>query len=287
MRKFLLIASIAVLLGVVLIYMAGGFLSAPQQHSVGDPPDDWAAEKVLLPKLDGNEVSGWFAQGRRSDAAILLLHSVRSDRREMMGRAEFLLAAGYSVFLIDMQAHGETLGKQITFGHRESEDVHTALNFLRGKPGIRKVGVIAVSLGGAAALLGKSPVDADAVILEAVYSSIEQAVKNRLSIRLGDIGGVLSPLLTWQIGPRLSLTTEELSPLDAIERLKSPVLIIAGDEDRHTLLEESQRLYQQAGEPKQLWVVEGASHQNFHLFAQEEYEKRVLAFFQRYLSGGE
>lgn len=203
----------------------------------------------------------------------------------MVGRAKFLLKAGYSVLLIDMQGHGETSGENITFGFRESYDAHEALGFLRAKVKGRKVGVIGVSLGGAASLLGESPVNADAVVLEAVYSSIENAVKNRISIRLGKVGAYLAPLLTWQIEPRLGIPLEALSPLKAVERLKAPVMMIAGTEDRHTLREESRRLFEHAPEPKQLWLIEGAQHQNFHLYAKAEYEKQVLAFFRVYLQG--
>lgn len=254
-------------------------------HSVGVPPNGFSAQSVEIQGANGKKVAGWFVAGESSKPGILLLHSVRSDRREMLGRGKFLREAGYSVLLIDMQAHGETPGENITFGFRESYDVRMAVSFLRSRVESRKVGVIGVSLGGAASLLGESPVEADAVILEAVYSSIEKAVKNRISLRLGIIGQYLAPLLTWQIEPRLGIPLEALSPLRTIGRLKAPVMIIAGTEDRHTMKEESRRLYEEAKEPKQLWLIEGAKHQNLHSYAGEEYEKRVLLFLQKHLEG--
>jgi predicted alpha/beta hydrolase len=96
-----------------------------------------------------------------------------------------------------MQGHGETTGKYITFGYRESRDVHAALSYLKSRLPGKPIGVIGVSLGGAATLLGKEPIQTDAVILEAVYSSIERAIENRLAIRLGEFGRFLAPLLLW------------------------------------------------------------------------------------------
>ena len=286
MRKLFYLTLIIFVLGVAGIFLVGGFLAAPRMHSVGEPPNDFSAKAVAIPGADGTRIAGWFAAGENAKPGILLLHSVRSDRREMLSRARFLLEAGYSVLLIDMQAHGETPGQNITFGFRESSDARAAVSFLRTRVNGRRVGVIGVSLGGAALLLGESPVRADAVILEAVYSSIENAVKNRISIRAGSIGQYLAPLLTWQIEPRLGIPLQALSPLNAIGRLNVPVMIIAGTEDRHTEREESRRLFEEAREPKQLWFIEGAKHQNFHLYAGEEYERRVLQFFRRHLEVG-
>ena len=43
-------------------------------------------------------------------------------------------------------------------------------------------------------------------------------------------------------------------------------------------------LFDQASEPKELWIVDKAKHnQAFHL-ANEEYKRRVLAFFDRHLA---
>lgn len=283
MRKLIMSLSFVFVIALNGIFLLGGSLAAPQMRSVGEPPGDFPAEPVEFQDAARTPIAGWFAAGENAKPGILLLHGIRSDRRQMVGRARFLRDAGYSVLLIDMQAHGETPGENITFGLKESSGVHAAIAFLRSQVKGRKVGVIGVSLGGAASLLGDRPVEADAVILEAVYSSIETAVKNRIAMRLGDMSQHLAPLFTWQIEPRLGISLEALSPLKAIKRLGAPVLIIAGTDDRHTRVEETRRLFHEAREPKQLWLIEGARHQNLHAYVGDEYEKTVLQFFQDHL----
>jgi len=250
------------------------------------PPFDLGAELVSIERQEPGSIAGWFIPGRSLEAGVLLLHGVRSNRREMIGRARFLRNAGYSVLMIDMQAHGETPGSHITFGYRESGDVRRALEYLRARVSGRPVGVIGVSLGGAAILLGDAPVSADAVVLEAVYSTIQRAIENRLAIRLGPLGGPLTPLLLWQLELRFDFSRNDLSPLLAITKLKSPVMIIAGSNDRHTQISESKDLFLHAPEPKSLWAVDGAEHQNFHRYAPQVYERRVLKFFCKYLRNG-
>ena len=283
MRKLLLILCGLLFLGVAWVFVVGGSFAEPQMRSVGDPPSDLPFETVAIPRDDGKRVAGWFAPGDNDKAGVLLLHGIRSDRRGMLGRARFLYEAGYSVLLIDMQAHGETPGEFITFGYRESRDVHAALDYLAARLKGRPIGIIGASMGGAATLLGDSPVDADAVVLEGVYSSIEDAVGNRLAIRLGEIGRWFAPLLFWQIEPRLDVALESLAPISFMDRLDAPVLVIGGSEDRRTLVPETRALFARARSPKQLWLVEGAKHQDFHRYANAGYERRVLDFFEKYL----
>ena len=95
----------------------------------------------------------------------------------MMGRARMLNAAGYPALTIDLQANGESPGQVTTEGYRESLDARAAVAWLRRRPGVRRVAIIGFSLGGAAALLGPDgPVAADALVLEAVYPTIEEAI---------------------------------------------------------------------------------------------------------------
>lgn len=211
------------------------------------------------------------------------MHGVRSNRREMTGRAIFLNQKGYTVLLFDFQAHGESQGDYITFGYLEAKDAEAAFTFLEKQLKIKSIGVIGMSLGGAAAILGNVSQKAKALVLEAVYPTLEEAVQNRITMRLGEISQYLSPLIMWQIEPRLGFNPEQLAPIKHLAQTKSPLLIIAGTEDKHTTLAESKRMFNAAAEPKQFWAVQGASHQNFHQYSPDDYQKIVLGFFNQYL----
>jgi uncharacterized protein len=134
------------------------------------------------------------------------MHGIRANRLEMVGRARLLNATRFSILLFDFQAHGESSGQRITFGFLESRDAKSAFNFLRQKAHGERIGVLGVSLGGAAAILSETPLDADAMVLEAVFGSFDEALDNRLAMYLGALGPLLSPLLKYQVKPRLGLT---------------------------------------------------------------------------------
>lgn len=264
-------------------WVLGSSLSAPHQAAIGLPPVDLDAQVVMFPGKSGASLSGWFIPGQAGRGGVLLLHGIRSSRREMLGRAAFLHQAGYSILLFDFQAHGESPGEHITFGYLESQDAQAAFDYLQRRIPGQPVGVIGVSLGGAATLLGESPLPADALVLESVFPDFEEAVANRIAIRLGSLGHYLAPLFVWQVRTRLGIDPRRLSPIERISQASSPLLIIAGTEDQRTTLSEARRLYDQAPEPKEFWAVQGAAHQNFHRYAPAQYEARVLNFFERFL----
>lgn len=286
MHRYIAVPVVLLLLGGSAgAWMLGSALSAPAQRVVGHPPPATGMVAVTLPGESGNPIAAWYGQGDPGMGAVLLLHGIRSDRRGTLARALFLRDAGYTVLSIDLQAHGETRGEHITFGYRESYDVRAALAYLRARAPGERVGIIGVSLGGAAVVLGRSPVQADAIVLEAVYSDIERAIENRLRLRLGYPGTWLEPLLSWQIAPRLGVSPEELSPIDRIALIDAPLFILSGTQDRHTLVAETEQLFARAPQPKSLWLVDGARHQDLHRHAGAEYERRILAFFDRHLRG--
>jgi len=201
----------------------------------------------------------------------------------MVDRALVLHAAGYSTLLIDFQATGESPGDAITFGWRERLDVIAAVQTLRRMLPGEPIGIIGTSLGGAATLLAAPALYFQAVVLEAVYPSIEVAVENRLRMRFGTLGATLSPLLIVQLRPRLGVSPSDLKPIDRIGRLRCPIFIIGGIVDQHTTVADTQRLYAAAREPKELWLIPDAAHVDYLRTSGAEYQRRVLAFFDRAL----
>jgi len=284
LKKIIFSFIIFVILSLIAILVVGKILAMPAHRTISTPTTDFNAEKVSITRRNQPPIAGWFLKNELSQPGILLLHKLRSSRLGMIDRAKFLHKSGYNVLLIDFQGHGETFGKHITFGYLESFDAHSAFNYLKNRLVNQPIGVIGVSLGGVAALIGKEPIPAEAIILESVFSTIDQAVKNRLVMRFGTYGQYFSPLLTWQIDSLLGFPAKTISPIDGISKVKSAVFIMSGSEDRRALLQETHSLYENANQPKMLWIVEGATHQNLHQYSTQAYEEKVLRFFDQHLN---
>jgi alpha-beta hydrolase superfamily lysophospholipase len=263
-----------------VLYCLGWALARPVPAQVGPPPASLDAEAVAFPSQSGSVIHGWLSRAPTPVGSVLLLPAIRTNRLSMVGRAEFLRRAGYSTLLIDFQATGESAGDAITFGWRERLDVLAAVQYLTTKvPGL-PVGVIGVSLGGAATLLAAPPLEVQAAVLEAVYPSIDRAVVNRLEMRIGPLGRWLAPALLVQLRPRLGIAAAELRPADHIARLGCPILVIGGGRDQHTTSADTQLLFAAAREPKELWLIPDAAHVDFLEFAGDAYRRRILAFLE-------
>lgn len=272
--------------GLVLALAAGSVLTAPAHQAVPAPPDFLRAQPVTLSSASGASLRAWLLVPDAPKGALALLHGVHANRWLMLPRAELLWRAGYVVLMPDLQAHGESSGDRITFGYLEAQDAHACLRYLREHfPGLR-VGGVGVSLGGAALVLAGPAAGSEADVLEAVFPTLAEAIDNRLAMRVGALSRVLAPLLLWQLKPRIGVGVDELRPVESIRQLPCPVLILSGTADRHTTEAQTRALFAAANDPKELWLVPGASHDDLLRFDETGYAAHVLGFLDRHLAGG-
>jgi len=279
-----MIAASTLALGAIAAWAVGGALIAPAMRLVPKPLQLPACDR----RVDARDhaIAAWQIDVGGASPVVLLVHGVRGNRLDMVRRARWLTTKGYSVVMIDLQAHGETPGRAITFGWRESRDVRAAIDWIRSTTPGRRVALIGTSLGGASAVLGAQPVGVDALVLEEVYPRVTDAVEDRIRMRLGPLAPVLAPLLLAQLDVRLGITPAQLEPIRSIAQVGAPVLVLGGSRDEHTTEAETRELFAAAKQPKQLWIVEGARHEDLFAFDPAAYEAHVLPFLDRNLKGG-
>jgi uncharacterized protein len=281
-RRLAITVAVTILLCAAIAAAAVWNLASPYRAPVGARPVDLPIRDVEFASR-GVTLRGWFVQSDQHRGVIVLLHGIHANRAQMVDRARFLYRAGYSSLLSDSRAHGESGGDAITFGHLESEDARAEVALVRSLAPGEPVAVIGVSLGGAAALLANPPLDVDAMILESVFPTIDRAIANRMHNAVGAAGPLFTPMMTAMIRPRLGFGANELRPIDRVGRLKTPKFFMFGTADRDTTLGESMEMFNAAGEPKQMWAVEGAAHVDLHYHERGEYERRVMEFLDQHL----
>jgi len=268
----------------VFAWHEGSVLIAPSNCEIGKPPADLPIQEVQFQSSSDATIHGWLISGQAGKGVVILMHGIRANRLQLLDHARFLFHSGYSVLLFDFQAHGESIGRHITVGYLESRDATAAVNFIHQKFPNEKICVNGFSMGGAAAVLANPPLPVNAMILESVYPTLDQAVTDRLAIRFGWFGKFGTPFLTWQLKPRLGISPNDLRPIKQVGQITIPKLFIAGTADRDTKVRESKDLFAAAAEPKQLWLIDGAAHVDMLAFAKDEYEKRILDFLAKNLN---
>ncbi len=259
---------------------------APHPSFVGAPPRDLHARSVRVPSDAGPPLAGWYIAGPAGAPTVVLLHGVTDSRRQMIPRARLFRAAGFGVLMVDGRGHGESPRARVTYGWHERLDAAAAVAYVRRRRPDTRVGVVGVSLGGAGAALAGAHLGADAVVLESVFATLDQATRTRVQRWAGPASSALLAAFRRQAPQRLGAPVDSVAPVRSIPRLGAPVLIASGSRDPFTPEAETRALFAAAAEPRRLWIVEGAGHED--LFAEDPagYRAHVLAFLTETLEEG-
>src|ERR1700756_974174 len=80
---------------------------------------------------DGVLLRGWKVRAFKPNGNwVLLFHGVADNRVGVVGQAELLLRAGYSVAMMDARAHGASEGPMATYGWLERNDTRAIVDAL-------------------------------------------------------------------------------------------------------------------------------------------------------------
>jgi pimeloyl-ACP methyl ester carboxylesterase len=281
--KILRILGVALLMAVAgfgVMWAVGSIVARPVNRVVAPPEPP--ARIVQLVADDGVELTGSYWPGSRPDGpAVLLLHGIDADRGMFVDNARWLNGLGYAVLAIDFRGHGASQAAERTFGWREAEDAAAAFRFLRAQAPERRIGIVGVSMGGAAALLGRGgPLPADALVLHAVYPDLRKAIANRLGRSpMPGLAAIGEPLISYQSWFRYGVAPDLIAPRAALRRFRGEVLVIGGTADIDTTVADTRMLHAAAREPKSLWLVEGADHVAVSKLRSSAYRERLRRLF--------
>ncbi|MDY7075990.1 MAG: alpha/beta fold hydrolase [Chloroflexota bacterium] len=232
-------------------------------------------EDVTFTTRDGITLRGWHIPPE-NDATIILAHGYAANRQMLLTEAQVLVEQGYGVLLFDFRGHGESEGNLVTIGDHEQRDLSAAVDFVAAQPNIVKIGAIGFSMG--AATLAQVAAQDDrlsAIVIEAAFPTLAEEIHHR-----SRAFGPLSQIPALRAIRRSGVDVDGVRPIDDLCRISPrPVLLIYGELDTDVPPGTAQAMFDAACEPAELWVVAGATHQNYAEVAPEEYTARLLRFF--------
>ncbi len=242
-----------------------------------------AYEDTAFEAADGLTLRGWFIPAASANApAIVYAHGAGRDQRSGLSIVPALHQAGYSVLLFSYRDHGcsDGDGRGITYGYHESQDVDSAVRFLCQVKQASHVGVIGYSVGGSSVLLSaaRNP-DIEAVVAVAPFAdAMEIWMANRPAFLPHAVLNWMRMVVEWRKG--ISLAAVRLT--DWIRQIAPrPLLLIQGSRDERIPLVQVQQLFAAAGQPKDLWLIEGETHESIYTRGLEARLTEVTAFFDR------
>jgi alpha-beta hydrolase superfamily lysophospholipase len=239
-------------------------------------------ETVSLRTRDAQDLGAWYVEGRDDVPAVLLLHGNGGSRWNCLSRAEMLRKSGYPVLMVSLRAHGDSSGDYNDFGYGARVDVVSAIEYLeRRRPG-RPVVVRGTSLGAAAALFAAKELDhrVAGYVLESPYRDLRTAVWNRLENELPPLLDRVAYRGLVTVAPLVVPHLDRISPWEAAGGVPGdvPVLILAGDRDRHARLDEARDVFDRVRSHGELVVFPGAEHLRMIDIDRSRYRRVVLDF---------
>jgi len=274
-----LLLYLVVNVGLAWLYVAA--LTHPGCNKTPVPiPEIGQPEEHILLTADGLRIRTWYYPPQNG-AVVIALGGPSGSLGQSLPPVDFLLRSGFGLLQIDSRSCA-TPPAAVTLGANELLDAEAALTFLRSRPEVNKIGALGFSMGGVTAIrtAARHP-EISAVVAEGGYFNLgkdfvepEQSKPLYLSILLYTIASVFQ----YQYG----ISPWETSPVDDLPRISPrPVLLIYGEYELHNGHGDLQ--FAAAREPKQLWIVPGGAHGTNYLVARQEYERRVLEFFNQAL----
>lgn len=217
------------------IFVPTGQLSAPEEKGL----EEVAVETPDM--ADGTQVTVWRAEpAATGNPTVLYFHGNAGNVSGRSQRFKQILDSGFGLYAPSYRGYAGSGGTPSEAALISDGLAHYDRLAATGGPVI----VHGESLGtGIAAAVAAERPDADLLVLEAPYTA------------LADRASEQYPWL-----PVSLLMKDPMPTSDRIANVEAPVLIVHGTDDRIIPVEHGKRLFEQASDPKQLMIVEGAGH---------------------------
>lgn len=241
---------------------------------------------VSIQSHDGLTLYADVLEAEDAVATVLLMHGYRGT-----GASDFSMVLPFyhkhriNIVCPDQRACGRSEGTFITLGAKERYDCRAWLDFVNREFGSELPIIMdGISMGAATVLMTTAldmPENVRGVIADCGFTSPWEVVcsvlKATKAIPVFPFAWFAKPVA--RILAKFSLT--EVSAVDAMKVCRVPIFFAHGKKDRFVPYEMSLKNYEACTSDKEFFTVEEAEHGMCFLLEQEEYEKRILAFFKK------
>lgn len=278
---------VAVVAGALAVYVFvfPTSLAIIQTHKYREPigsPPSAEYQTVSFTSSDGLELSGWYHPSRNR-AAVIVVHGGGGDRTGAVRHAELLARHGFGALVYDSRGRGESEGSPVGFGWGWPKDVAGALAFLRERPDVdpERIGGLGLSRG-ADVLIQVAAEDRDlkAVVADGATGGSFADYRN-----LGEEAEGAPFYLTMYTAARVFSGSSPGEPLkELVARISPTPLLLISTGGSLPAERDFNRIYAEAArEPVELWDLPEVNHTAAIRERPEEYERRVVRFFDNAL----
>jgi len=248
------------------------------------PPDRLgvAHEDVKFTTADGLELEGWYIPSKNGAAVIAF-----PGRNGPQKKARMLARHGYGVLLFDRRGEGESEGNPNSWGWGGDADAKAAIAYLQRRPDVDpdRIGGLGLSVGGEMMIeTAAETKELAAVVSEGAgaRSTAEDMDHDDPALGKWTLGLAMSAAKTATVAVAANQAPPaNLKALAA--KVEQPMLLIAAPNSPAG--ERLNRGYAEAaGDSATLWEIPESRHVGGQTARPQEYERRVVGFFDKALA---
>lgn len=245
------------------------FIFYPSEKIDETPRDlGLAFDDIYFAAGDGVRLNGWFVPYAGAQTTLLWFHGNAGNISHRVENIKLLHdKVKINVFIFDYRGYGRSQGKASEEGtYRDGE---AALRYLRarGDRAAKKIVFFGRSLGAAVAADLATREECSALILETPFASIREMARAAF------------PFLP--IGP---LLRTRYDVLEKIRRVRTPLLVLHGDQDEVVPFAQGKSVYEAAPQPKEFYTIRGAHHNDTYIVGGEAYFAVLKNFIEQALA---
>lgn len=296
----LVVSVLGLILFVIPIFFAYSFsVTGLPRGTDTETPEDYGMDyqNFLVSTSDDVEIKGWFISGTNN--ATIIIHGGGGGVTKgtsgvipggelsfsLLPIAKFLQENGYNTVLFDRRLNGESGNGPFA---DSSKDVFAIVDYIKTKTSLdpNRIGLWGNSAGGWIAIKasGENNHLFKAVVADAPVPSFAEAggffqlTFGIPSFPIYDMVMMYSPLFN---GGKSVDASSSYNYVDKISPI--PFFLIIEENDRMLPPSSIKQLYDLAGEPKYIWEGIEAAHVEAYFKNPDEYQRRILAFYDTYL----
>ena len=188
---------------------------------------------------------------------------------------------GYNVLVIDNRCHGLSDGKYLTFGLKEYSDILAWGKLLKETYSVKSILLHGICIGSATALYAliseNVPEYYNGMIAEGMYSTFYDSFKNHIIEKKHKTFPVLSEVF-FMVKHISKVDAKNYGPIYCINKLRKPILFLHSKQDKFSLPQEIDRVYNLCVAPKKIvWFDKGA-HSHIRINNEQAYDQAVIDF---------
>ena len=245
------------------------------------------AQDIYVDSDDGLKLHAFWIPAEKPRGTILLAHGYRSTMLVDFGLAfAFYHALGMNILVPNQRSHGESEGKFITFGVKESEDMKCWIHYHNQTFGAFQLILSGLSMGASTMLYladQELPQNVKCIIADCGYTS----PKEILDVVYRSVVLLPSGPFLWaaDLFARLvaGFSLKEKDTRTVLKHSKQPVLMIHGLADDFVPSYMTQQGYDTCTGKKRLLLVEGAGHGVSFLKDKTNYTRQIISFLEECL----